>query len=104
MKVGAPLPLVGRFPVQVLSLIAEYGGSRCGWCCEGTAVLVKAEGGPYDWVCITCAVALLPDETPYRMHLAAGSSVTCDAPYVHRWAHELIRRREQRISQIAMAA
>ena len=82
MEAGTPLPLVRRFPLDVRNRMAAYVGSMCRWCCEGTAVLVKAENGPYDWVCIDCAAALLPDETPrFRMHAATYSSVTCDGPY-----------------------
>ena len=79
MEAGTPLPLVRRFPLDVLNLMAAYVGLRCRWCCEGRAVLVKAENGPYDWVCIDCVAALLPDETPrYVKHKAAYSSISMD--------------------------
>ena len=59
---------------NVASLIARFLNYRCMLCDEEPGVFTK-NGNICEWRCMTCALALLPDETWYRsIHYHAGSS------------------------------
>ena len=59
---------------SVASLIARFLNFRCMICDERPGVFTKI-GNICEWRCMTCALALLPDDTWYRsIHYHAGSS------------------------------
>ena len=87
-RLGYVIPLIHLVTPHLARVIAEFLGSRCCICEEGTAVGVKWEAR-WLFFCVQCVLKQLPDVTTRNIHARPGSINANHSKAMASWSNVL---------------